>query len=117
MFATVASNRARKSYIDTHRFDTIPCGYATGNGNGMNRGQARLSRHFIHRVNFYYCHVYRMLRGCNFNIWPHPIYIYIYIQEKVFFLLSFFVINNNILYYIVYCITKAVSYTLVSDLE
>jgi len=88
MFATVASNRARKSYIDTHRFDTVPCGYATGNGNGMNRGQARLSRHFIHRVNFYYCHVYRMLRGCNFNIWPHPIYIYI--REKVFFLLSFF---------------------------
>lgn len=40
----------------------------------MNRRRARLSRRFIHRANFYYCHVYRKLRGRNdFNIWPHPI--------------------------------------------
>lgn len=71
-------HRARSSYIDTHRFDTVRRGYATGNGNGMNRGRARLSHRFIHRANFYYCHVYRMLRGRNdSNIWPHPI------REKV----------------------------------
>jgi len=79
MSATVASNRGRLSYIDIHRFDTVWRGYATGNGNGMNRGRERLSQRFIHRANFYYCHVYRMLRGCNdSNIWPHPI------REKAF---------------------------------
>lgn len=73
-FANVCYRGIESSTLVLHRFDTVRRVITRQEAETMNRRRARLSRRFIHRANFYYCHVYRKLRGRNdFNIWPHPI--------------------------------------------